>query len=79
MVLLVKKTQSLQPILTYNIEELVELDLTFLEKSGENLESTKIVLILIDHFSKYIILKPIFPITLLSDSEGEFKNEKLDK
>ncbi len=50
----------LQPILTHNIEELVKLDLTFLKKSGNSLKSAKIILVLINHFFKYIILKPIF-------------------
>ncbi len=51
----------LQPILTKDIEELVKMDLTFLEKSGNNLKLAKIILVLVDHFSKYIVLKPVYP------------------
>ncbi len=74
---------ELQPILCSKIGELIEMDLTFLSTSNESIESAKILLVLIDHFSKYVVIECVHPTrdaaTVLAAVERGLKKFKIQK
>ncbi len=76
-------TVELQPILCSKIRELIEMDLTFLSTSNESIDSAKNLLVLIDHFSKYVVIKCVHPTrnaaTVLAALERGLKKFKIQK